>query len=86
MEVTNVVKSSIKFHNTDKQNIIVNNKKTSQRLDLYIFVHRIENSTMAARFQVSLHKKWSFPLRISLVNVSKSAENCGFDHISWGNP
>ena len=72
MEVTNVVKSSIKFHNTDKQNIIVNNKKTSQRLDLYI--------------QVSLHKKWSFPLRISLVNVTKSAENCGFGHISWGNP
>ena len=28
-----------------------------------------------------LHKKWSFPLRISTVNVTKFAENCGFGHI-----
>ena len=27
------------------------------------------------------HKKLSFPLRISLVNVTKSAGNCGFGHI-----
>ena len=33
-----------------------------------------------------LHKKWSFPLRISSVNVTKSAANCGFDHIYWRNP
>ena len=29
----------------------------------------------------ALHKKLSFPLRISLVNVTKSAGNCGFGHI-----
>ena len=29
----------------------------------------------------TLHKKWSFPLRISSVNVSKSAVSCGFGHI-----
>ena len=28
-----------------------------------------------------LHKKWSFPLRISSVNVTKSAVSCGFGHI-----
>ena len=28
-----------------------------------------------------LHKKSSFPLRISSVNVTKSAGNCGFGHI-----
>ena len=28
-----------------------------------------------------LHKKWSFPLRISPVNVPKSAVSCGFGHI-----
>ena len=28
-------------------------------------------------WQQTLHKKWSFLLRISLVNVTKSAENCG---------
>ena len=27
---------------------------------------------------MSLHKKWSFPLRISSVNVTKSAVSCGF--------
>ena len=35
---------------------------------------------------VTLHKKWSFPLRISSVNVTKSAGNCGFGHINWRNP
>ena len=35
---------------------------------------------------ISLHKKWSFPLRISLVNVTKSAVSCGFGHIYWRNP
>ena len=30
----------------------------------------------------SLHKKWSFPLRISAVNVTKSA----FGQIYWRNP
>ena len=35
---------------------------------------------------ISLHKKWSFPLRISSVNVTKSAENCAFGHIYWRNP
>ena len=29
----------------------------------------------------SLHEKRSFPLRISSVNVTKSARNCGFGHI-----
>ena len=32
-----------------------------------------------------LHKKWSFPLRISSVNVTESAGNCGISHIYWGN-
>ena len=33
-----------------------------------------------------LHKKWSFLLRISSVNVTKSTGNCGFCHIYWINP
>ena len=33
-----------------------------------------------------LHKKWSFPLRISPVHVTKSAGNCVFYHIYWRNP
>ena len=34
----------------------------------------------------ALHKKWSFPLRISSVNVTKSAGNCGFGQIYWRIP
>ena len=34
----------------------------------------------------TLHKNWSFPLRISSVNVIKSAGNCWFGHIYWRNP
>ena len=30
-------------------------------------------------------KKWSFPLRISSVNLTKSAFSCGFSHIYWRN-
>ena len=29
----------------------------------------------------TLHKKWTFPLRISKENVTKSAGNCGCGHI-----
>ena len=35
--------------------------------------------------QPSLHKKWSFPLRISSVNVTKSEVSSGFGHIYWRN-
>ena len=35
---------------------------------------------------LTLHKKWSFPLRISSVNVTKFAWNCGFGHVYWRNP
>ena len=37
-------------------------------------------------FVLTLPKKWSFPLRISSVNVTKSAVSCGFGHIYWKNP
>ena len=32
---------------------------------------------------LALHIKWSFPLRISSINVTKSAGNCVCDHIYW---
>ena len=35
---------------------------------------------------LTLLKKWSLPLRVSTVNVTKSTGNCGFGHIYWGNP
>ena len=35
---------------------------------------------------ITLNKKWSFLLRISSVNVTKSAVPCRFGHIYWRNP
>ena len=35
--------------------------------------------------QLTLHKKWSFSVRISSVNVTKSAVSCGFSYIYWRN-
>ena len=35
---------------------------------------------------LALHKKWSFPLRISSLNVTKSAVSSGFSHIYRRNP
>ena len=34
----------------------------------------------------SVHKKWSFPLRSSLVNLTRPAASGGFGHIYWINP
>ena len=34
---------------------------------------------------ITLHKKWSFLLRISSVNMTKFAVSCGFGHIYWRN-
>ena len=36
--------------------------------------------------KITLHKKWSFPFRISPVNVTKSAVSYGFGHIYRRNP
>ena len=36
-------------------------------------------------FSQTLRKNWSFPSRISSVNVTKSTA-CGFGHIYWRNP
>ena len=33
-----------------------------------------------------LYKKWTFPWRISLVNVNEAAVSCRFGHIYWRNP
>ena len=34
---------------------------------------------------ITLHKKWSFSLKIFSVNVTKSAVSCRFGHIYWRN-
>ena len=56
----------------------------SQRLDLQIA--RLLTIFLQLVKKLSLYKKWIFQLRISLVNVIKSASNCGFGHIYGRNP
>ena len=57
--------------------------RTSTILPLYGQIHVTETHMLAFFTQcMSRCKKWSFPLRISLVNTTKSAENCEFGHIS----
>ena len=34
----------------------------------------------------TLHTKWNFPLRISSVNVTKSAVSCRVNNFYWRNP
>ena len=50
--------------------------------ELYQWLLRI----MLVTYEQSLHKKWSFPLRISSINVTESAVSCEFSHIYWRNP
>ena len=45
-----------------------------------VFILRTEQKCFLQEIY-ALYKKWSFLLRISSVNVTKSVENCGFDHI-----
>ena len=46
----------------------------------------IKNILVESEQQLSLHKKWSFPLRIPSVNVTKSSDSCGSGHIYLRNP
>ena len=43
------------------------------------------NLTMRAAI-IPAAQKWSFLLRISSANMTKSVGNCGFGHIYWINP
>ena len=47
---------------------------------------KIVNLTALVTAPLSLHKKLSFALTISSVNVTRYAGNCGFGHIYWRNP
>ena len=65
-----------------KQNLMWLGDKFGRWISKLFDIHRPTNR----RRWRSLHKKWSFPLRISSVNVTKSTITCGFGHIYWRNP
>ena len=62
----------------DNNNFVRGNNKTYICVNLTIEIHN-------KKVETALHKKWSFPLRISSVSVTKSAVSCIFDHIYWRN-
>ena len=53
---------------------------------LYITSHFRKVKTCVFHCFPTLHRKWSFLLRISSENVIKFAENCGFGHRYWRKP
>ena len=57
-----------------KTKILYQLKKKRQRINHLLFVDDLK--------LFSLHEKWSFPWRISSVNVT----NCRFGHVYWRNP
>ena len=65
------------FHATDQRN---------QWHGLRIITYVLILVRYASTTHIHCTKKWSFPLRISSVNVTKSAVSYGFGHIYWRNP
>ena len=56
-------------------------KKNYQVLELFYSI-----SSVVEYYYCTLHKEMKLSLRISSVNVTKFAGNCGFGHIYWRNP
>ena len=53
--------------------------------DICKIIRLFEPNKVHNHDKITLHKKWSFPLRISTVNVTKSEVSCGFGHLYWRN-
>ena len=62
--------------------ILCDNWKTVPFVKVYRYSETLKGH-VAVFF--ALHKKWSSPLKISPVNVTKSAVSCRFGHIYWRN-
>ena len=61
--------------------------------ECYFWLHLVSSSKIVGKSEsiirgvFTLRKKWSFPLRVYSVNVTKSAVSCGgFCHIYWRDP
>ena len=68
---------SIKNHKTNSNIRKVVHVMSSNNVDEY----QEEPAFVDLIMDLPLHKVSSFPLRISAVNVTKSAVSCGFGHI-----
>ena len=53
---------------------------------IYQMIYARDQVLLFTEKELPVHQKWGFPLRISSVNVAKSAVSCGFGHIHWRSP
>ena len=63
------------FENFEINFVLLGQSKTFQKCTQTIYP--------TSPSQTLLHKKWSFPLRISSVSVTKRTGNCGSGNIFW---
>ena len=67
-----------------RKNCKIHVKKFATLLNIYYVTkifkefREVLSSLYCCLQTLRLHRKWSFPLRVSSVNVTKSAESCGF--------
>ena len=57
-----------------------------QKVGLHVIQHKQHKHHDHILKHTSLHKKWSFPLRVSSVNMTKSTLTCGFGQTYRRNP
>ena len=85
MKIYYRTKSSKNFEPVVEPDIIMQEVTSKTQEQSKVKPCRVSSNMVKALCQ-SLYKKWSFPLRISSVNVTKSAVSCGIGHIYWRNP
>ena len=54
-----------------------------EEFQINLSIENLSKTVSSIYARMSLHKKWSFLLRISSVNVTKSAVFGWFGHINW---
>ena len=73
------------FHQGFLQQMCLNPQKTLKKIFGPKYSMRQGKDTSLSE-RSTLHKKWSFSLRISSVNVTKFKRNCSCGHIYWKSP
>ena len=69
----------------DRKNVVTDECDISETFNKH-YINIVEKSCENKPNEIALHKKWSLPLRISLVNVTQSGVSRRFGHIYWRYP
>ena len=75
------------IYSTKSCNMVFYENLVLWEIKIYVINQDIYFLTHVNRTKIfPLHEKWSFPLKIFSLNVTKFAVSYGFGHIYWGNP